>query len=109
MALQQLGLIVIGVDRDSSGLTDVVGSNAAVCDLSDTDAFVELLAGIEREHGRVDLLANIAGIEAPLRAVGASLEPYLTVMDVNFLAPAAGTLQVLPGMVDRGRGFVVNC
>ena len=109
MALHELGLLVIGVDRDSSGLTDVVGSKAAVCDLSDTDAFVELLAGIEREHGRVDLLANLAGIEAPLRAVGASLEPYLTVMGVNFLAPAAGTLQVLPGMVDRSRGFVVNC
>jgi short-subunit dehydrogenase len=109
IALQQLGLTVIGVDRDPSNLAAAVGSSRAVCDLRDSDAFVELLSKIEREHGCIDLLANVAGTEVPLRAVGASLEPYREVMAVNFFAPAAGTLQVLPGMVTRGRGFVVNC
>jgi len=109
VVLREFGLTVIGIDRDPSGLTDVVGSNAAVCDLRDSDAFVAVLAGIEREHGRIDLLANIAGTELPLKAVGTSVGPYREVMAVNFFAPAAGTLEVLPGMVARGRGFILNC
>jgi short-subunit dehydrogenase len=102
-------LTVVGVDRDANELAEVVGNGAAVCDLRDSDAFADLLAKVENEHGRIDVLANIAGTELPLRAVGASLDPYREVMAVNFFAPAAGTLQVLPGMVSRGHGFIVNC
>jgi short-subunit dehydrogenase len=107
--LVERGLTVVGVDRDAGALAEAVGDGAAICDLRDSDAFANLLAHVERDHGRIDLLANIAGTEVPLQAVGAGVDPYRDVMAVNFFAPVAGTLQVLPGMVSRGRGFVVNC
>jgi NAD(P)-dependent dehydrogenase (short-subunit alcohol dehydrogenase family) len=100
---------VVGVDLDAPALADAVGDGAEVCDLRDSDAFVALLARVEAERGRIDFLANIAGTELPLKAVGASVDPYRDVLAVNFFAPCAGTLQVLPGMVARGRGIVVNC
>ena len=41
------------------------GSSTVACDVSDTDRFVSVLAEIENEHGRVDVLVNNAGMGPP--------------------------------------------
>jgi dehydrogenase/reductase SDR family protein 7B len=64
---------------------------------------------IEDECGRIDLLANIAGIDEPVSALSAGTELYRKILDVNFFSPLAGTLAALPGMVRRSHGFVLNC
>src|SRR5205085_1612032 len=50
----------------------------------------------------------VAGIDAPVRAVGASLEVYEQIMAVNFFGTVTGTLAVLPGMTARGHGAIAN-
>lgn len=80
-------------------------SGAVVCDISDTDGYVDALKGIEATHGRIDALVNNAGIG---EQEGEGVEPYRRVMETNYFAPVAGTLAVLPGMRARGDGDIVN-
>jgi NAD(P)-dependent dehydrogenase (short-subunit alcohol dehydrogenase family) len=89
------------------------GSRTYACDVSDTDAFCSLLAEVESEHSRIDLLVNCAGSPEPPDATldastAAILGSYRRLMDINFFAAVAGTLAVLPGMLRRDHGVVVN-
>ena len=43
-----------------------------------------------------------------MRLVDISEEDFRHTLDVNFFAPVAATLAVMPGMVERGRGIIVN-
>lgn len=86
-------------------------SGASVCDVSDTAAFTDELACIEREHGRIDVLVNNAGIEQPTPVAGngpPGIDVYRRIMATNYFGTVAGTLAVLPGMVERRSGIVVN-
>jgi NAD(P)-dependent dehydrogenase (short-subunit alcohol dehydrogenase family) len=117
--LAERGAAVTGLARRADRLAAVEeemkrsspDSATSVCDVSDTAAYASALAAIERERGRIDVLVNNAGIGAPegaptvgTEAVGA----YRQVMETNYFAAVTGTLTVLPGMLARGRGVVVN-
>ena len=114
--LAAAGAIVTGLARREQLLASVAeemrrtspASATMVCDVSDTDRYAAVLAGIERERGRIDVLINNAGIGEPPAVPDRSLAPYRTVMETNFFAAVAGTLAVLPGMLERRRGVVVN-
>jgi NAD(P)-dependent dehydrogenase (short-subunit alcohol dehydrogenase family) len=100
------GALVYGIDIDE---LEADGNIKAIhCDLSDTDAYRSLLVDLEREHGHLDLLANVAGIDRPVSVASGDFERYESILRVNFLAPLAGTLTVLPGMLARRHGYVVN-
>src|ERR1035441_6933921 len=101
---------VVVVTGASSGLgrrfaLDLAAAGAVVTGLARREA---VLAGIEQEHGRIDVLINNAGIGEPSAEPEHPLTAYRAVMETNFFAAVAGTLTVLPGMLQRGRGVVVN-
>lgn len=79
-----------------------------VCDLSDVASYVALLADIERVHERIDILLNVAGTGGIVRHEMPSLASTREVMEVNFFAPYAGMVTVLPGMRARGHGAIAN-
>jgi short-subunit dehydrogenase len=114
--LAAAGAIVTGLARREQLLASVAeemhrtspASTTMVCDVSDTDRYMAVLAGIERERGRIDVLINNAGIGEPPAVPDHPLAPYRAVMETNFFAAVAGTLTVLPGMLERHRGVVVN-
>ena len=103
------GAQVFGIDVQAESLQRVSGICALHCDLTDINAYENLLAGIERECGRVDFLANVAGVDEPVSAIDADVGFYRGILEVNFFATVAGTLSVLPGMARRGFGNVLNC
>jgi len=81
---------------------------AVVTDLLDADARTLLVGACEREFGGVDVLVNNAGGD-PLREFDEmSIEENLAILDLNLTAPIALTHLVLPGMLARGRGYIVN-
>jgi short-subunit dehydrogenase len=83
------------------------GSSYRVCDVSETSAYVALLGELEHEHGRIDLLVNNAGVGEEATE-GDPLERHRRLMETNYFAAVAGTLAVLPGMLERGSGSIVN-
>ena len=116
LVLAQRGATVVGLARRRdrlNGLTPELRSYSAasttlVCDVGDADAYREALRTVEAEHGHLDVLVNNAGIDLMLPVPGGDDQIVHRVFDVNFFATVTGTLTVVPGMVDRGWGAVVN-
>lgn len=112
--LARAGAVVVAIARRRQLLDELEGrlrqvsprSAARVCDVSHTEAFTAVLGEVEREHGRLDLLVNDAGIGEPRDEEG--FAKYSRVMDTNYFGAVAGTLAVLPGMLERRHGAVVN-
>jgi short-subunit dehydrogenase len=84
------------------------GSSAVVCDVGDTSAWTGLLAEVEKSQGRIDVLVNNAARDPGLRLAEMTMDDVRATFEVNFFAAVAGTLVVLPGMMERGGGIVVN-
>jgi len=110
------GATVVGVARRQDLLASLAeemrrlspGSTTVTCDVSDTDRFTSVLARIENEQGRVDVLVNNAGMGPPRGDPGPEMEVHRAVMATNYFATVAGTLAVLPGMLERHHGVIVN-
>jgi short-subunit dehydrogenase len=60
------------------------------------------------EFGEIDLLINNAGIESTVHFEDQDEAAFEQMVQVNLIAPAALTRMVLPGMLERERGHVVN-
>jgi len=91
--------------QQPSPLSDVHG-----CDVADIATLESRLRDIEHTHGRIDVLVNNAGIDVPT-PVGdnpAPLGVFETIMATNYFAVVASTLAVLPGMLERRSGVIVN-
>ena len=81
---------------------------AVVADLLDDDARTLLIGAAEREFGGVNVLVNNAGGD-PLRQFDEmSIEENESIMKLNLFAPIALSHLVLPGMLERGQGHIVN-
>lgn len=105
--LSVLGAHVVAVARREDRLRDL-GVIHQVCDLKDVESFVALLRQVEADHGRIDILLNIAGMGGIVREEMRSVEATREVMEVNFFAPYAGMVTVLPGMRQRRHGVIAN-
>jgi len=105
--LAAAGATVVAVARREERLR-ALGLDYRVCDIADVASYVELLTDVEREHGRIDVLLNVAGIGGIIRHELPSLEMTRQVMEVNFFATYASMVTVLPGMRRRRHGVIAN-
>jgi NAD(P)-dependent dehydrogenase (short-subunit alcohol dehydrogenase family) len=80
------------------------------CDVSDEDSVRSAVAGVIARYGRVDVLYNNAGImpEADHSVVDTSVETWDRVMAVNVRGIFLCCKHVIPEMLRRGRGSIVN-
>jgi NAD(P)-dependent dehydrogenase (short-subunit alcohol dehydrogenase family) len=82
---------------------------AVRADVSVDDDVRALVARIEAELGPIDVLVNNAGVEGPVAPLGAyALEDFDRLFAVNVRGVFLGLTHVLPGMIARRRGAVVN-
>jgi hypothetical protein len=77
-------------------------------DLADPEAPARVAAAAAERLGGVDLLVNNAGFAVPGLTERASTDRIATMIQVNVTAPVAVTRAVLPGMLERRRGWVLN-
>jgi NAD(P)-dependent dehydrogenase (short-subunit alcohol dehydrogenase family) len=78
-------------------------------DITVADAVRDAMAAIEQELGPVDVLVNNAGAVQPFGPVWeTSAEEWWRSMEVNMLGPLLCSRAVLPRMVARGRGRIIN-
>ena len=88
---------------------DEIGGLAIECDVSDRDAVERMVAEVESAQGRLDLLVSNAGISVSEDAAW-ELEPadWWQVFEVNVLGVYLCCRAVIPGMLARGGGRIVN-
>ena len=84
------------------------GSQIWICDLDDPGAAEECALEVEGAFGAVDILINNAAIPKRRRVTDLSVAEFQQTMRVNLESPVRMTLSLLPGMLERGRGSIVN-
>ncbi len=84
------------------------GSRRWVLDLSRPDEVDELAVLALDELGGVDILVNNAGIPKRRHVSKLDMATVEDVMALNFLSPVRLTLALLPHMLERGTGRIVN-
>ncbi|MDR1126592.1 MAG: gluconate 5-dehydrogenase [Treponema sp.] len=85
-----------------------VPAHGYVCDVTDESAVKETVAKIEREVGIVDVLVNNAGIIKRIPMTEMSAEDFRKVVDVDLNAPFIVAKAVIPGMIKKGGGKIIN-
>jgi short-subunit dehydrogenase len=104
-ARSQDGLDAVAAEvRVATGVT----VSTVVVDLADRAQAASLVQRAVEVGGPIDVLVNNAGIESVCGPEEADLDELGAMTDVNLLAPMLLTRTVLPGMIERGRGHIVN-
>jgi NAD(P)-dependent dehydrogenase (short-subunit alcohol dehydrogenase family) len=117
-AVAAKGAELLLTDVNADGLRQVVGElersgarvlHAAPADVSDYEAVAALGAEIERAHGSVDVVMNVAGISTwgPIEQL--EHHHWQRAVDVNLMGPIHVLETFVPPMIEAGRGgHVVN-
>lgn len=112
------GAVVAVVARRAELLDDLVEriesyggtAHAFPCDMSDVDAIDVMAAAVEDKLGGIDIVINNAG-RSIRRPLAESLERWHDldrVMRLNLYGPLRLLRAVVPGMLERGDGHVIN-
>lgn len=79
-----------------------------ICDVRDEKTVVEMIRSIEQELGAVDILVNNAGIIKRIPMHEMSVEEFSEVVDIDLVAPFIVSKAVIPSMIERGGGKIIN-
>ena len=85
-----------------------IDAKGYVCDVTNEEQVNELVAKIEKELGSVDILVNNAGIIKRIPMVDMSAAEFRQVIDVDLNAPFIVSTAVIPGMIKKGAGKIIN-
>ena len=85
-----------------------IDAHAYVCDVTDEKQVKELVSTIEKEVGVIDILVNNAGMIMRKPMVEMEAEEFRRVVDVDLNAPFIVSKAVLPGMIKKGHGKIIN-
>jgi short-subunit dehydrogenase len=115
-ALAQRGTRLVIAARSDEALNEVAATLrgygvevlAVRADMESPASIAELAAAAEARFGQVDILVNNAGIESTLRYDLRSGEEVRQMIAINLAGPMELTRLVLPGMIARSRGHIVN-
>jgi 3-hydroxy acid dehydrogenase/malonic semialdehyde reductase len=94
-----------------NALADTLGENflPVVMDVSDTDSIPQIIADLPDDFKQIDVLVNNAGLALGTEpAHKASLDDWMRMTDTNIKGLMALTHAVLPAMVERDSGYVIN-
>ena len=97
------------VDRGLASYKEAgIDAKGYVCDVTDEAAVNELIATIEKEVGVVDILVNNAGIIKRIPMIEMKAEEFRQVIDVDLNAPFIVSKAVIPSMIKKGHGKIIN-
>ena len=85
-----------------------IKAHGYVCNVCDEERVNALVKKIEEEVGVIDILVNNAGIIKRIPMCEMSVEDFEKVIDVDLVAPFICAKAVLPGMIEKGHGKIIN-
>ena len=85
-----------------------IKAHGYVCNVTDEKAVNDMVAQIEKEVGVIDILVNNAGIIKRVPMCEMSAEEFRQVIDVDLNAPFIVSKAVIPSMIKKGHGKIIN-
>ena len=78
------------------------------CDVTDEEGVKAMVADIEKNYGTIDILVNNAGIIRRTPMTEMDVKDFRLVVDIDLVAPFIMAKAVLPGMIKKGHGKIIN-
>ena len=85
-----------------------IKAHGYVCDVTNEDQVLEMVAKIEKEVGTIDILVNNAGIIKRIPMVEMSAKDFRQVIDIDLNGPFIMAKAVLPSMIKKNAGKIIN-
>lgn len=85
-----------------------IDAKGYLCDVTDEAAVQAMVADIEQTVGTVDILVNNAGIIRRIPMTDMEAADFRRVVDVDLVAPFICAKAVIPGMIKKGHGKIIN-
>lgn len=115
-ALAKAGATIVFNDRSEENLqkgleaykTDEINAHGYICDVTNEVEINAMVAQIEKEVGVIDILVNNAGIIKRIPMHEMSAEEFREVIDIDLNGPFIVSKAVIPGMLKKGHGKIIN-
>ena len=85
-----------------------IKAHGYVCDVTNEEQVNELVKKVEEEVGVIDILVNNAGIIKRIPMCDMSAAEFRQVIDVDLNAPFIVSKAVIPSMIKKGHGKIIN-
>ena len=85
-----------------------IEAHGYICDVTVEEQVKAMVAQIEEEVGVIDILVNNAGIIKRIPMLEMSTEEFRQVIDIDLNSPFIVSKAVLPGMIKKGHGKIIN-
>ena len=85
-----------------------IDAKGYICDCTDEAGVKAMVADIEKTLGPVDILVNNAGIIKRIPMHEMPADEFRQVIDIDLIAPYICAKAVLPGMMERRAGKIIN-
>lgn len=85
-----------------------IKAHGYVCDVTNEEQVAAMIAQIEKEVGVIDILVNNAGIIKRIPMCEMTAAEFRQVIDVDLNAPFIMAKAVLPSMIKKGHGKIIN-
>ena len=114
--LAERGAKIVAVDRREADLKSAIGdlpasaeALAVTADVTQEDEVADYVRAARDRFGTIDVFYNNAGIEGEVKPIiEYSLETFRKVLDVNVVGVFLGMKHVLPVMLARNKGSIIN-
>lgn len=85
-----------------------IDARGYIADVTDEAAVRGLVAQIENDLGTIDILVNNAGIIKRIPMTEMSADDFRQVVDIDLVGPFICAKAVIPGMIKKGHGKIIN-
>lgn len=97
------------VDRGLAAYRELgIDAKGYVCDVTDEADVRAMVADIESTVGTIDILVNNAGIIKRIPMEEMAAEDFRKVIDIDLVGPFICSKAVIPGMIRKGHGKIIN-
>jgi 3-oxoacyl-[acyl-carrier protein] reductase len=107
-----VAILDLKIDNAQAAVNRIAGPHvrmlAVAADVSDEVAVETAVASVIADRGRIDIVVNAAGIDTTSLVKDMSTAMWDQMMSINLRGVFLITRAVLPGMIDRGFGRVIN-
>jgi len=101
-------IIVVDIDEEGArAVADAINGVAIKCDVSKEEEIINVVKQTEEKIGSIDMFCSNAGIMIE-GVIEAPNESWQRIWEINVMAHVYAARAVIPGMIERGGGYLLN-